>query len=93
MNELVDKTIENNVLWKEAMKCIHIALLCIQEDAAKRPRMTSVVSALNGDTIVLTSPTAPHFFMAGATGNDESGSYRSGTTFTGTNTITIVDPR
>ncbi|KAK9681662.1 hypothetical protein RND81_10G018800 [Saponaria officinalis] len=93
LTELVDKSMENNVSWDEAMKCIHIGLLCIQEDAAKRPRMTSVVSALNGDAIVLPLPTAPHFFMAGPSGIDESATDGSGTTFTGSKTITVVDAR
>ncbi|KAH9603371.1 hypothetical protein KSS87_020980 [Heliosperma pusillum] len=61
--ELVDQTIGNNVSQEEAAKCIHIALLCIQEDAAKRPGMTTVASALKGDAIVLPSPASPHIFM------------------------------
>ncbi|KAL9236685.1 hypothetical protein vseg_011323 [Gypsophila vaccaria] len=93
LTELVDKTMEDNVSWEDAMKCIHIGLLCIQEDAAKRPRMTSVVSALNGDAIDLPLPTAPHFFMAGPSGIDESATDGSGTTFTGSKTITVVDAR
>ncbi|XP_074307576.1 cysteine-rich receptor-like protein kinase 25 isoform X3 [Silene latifolia] len=91
--ELVDKTMEKNVSWEEAVKCIHIALLCIQEDAAKRPRMTSVVSALNGDAIVLPCPTAPHFFIPGPFGVDESATDGSGTTFTGSKNITVMDAR
>ncbi|KAH9619915.1 hypothetical protein KSS87_011603 [Heliosperma pusillum] len=91
--ELVDETVEKNVSWEEAMKCIHIALLCIQEDAAKRPRITSVVSALNGDAIDLPSPSAPHFFMPGPFGVDESNTEGSGTTFTGSKNITVMDAR
>ncbi|XP_056687946.1 uncharacterized protein [Spinacia oleracea] len=91
--ELVDKAIENAFLCEEAAKCIHIGLLCIQEDAARRPRMASVVAALSGDAIVLPTPTPPHFFMPGAFGLEESGVDQSGLMFSGTRDITVVDPR
>ncbi|KNA16258.1 hypothetical protein SOVF_090770 isoform B, partial [Spinacia oleracea] len=88
-----DKAIENAFLCEEAAKCIHIGLLCIQEDAARRPRMASVVAALSGDAIVLPTPTPPHFFMPGAFGLEESGVDQSGLMFSGTRDITVVDPR
>ncbi|XP_021726268.1 putative receptor-like protein kinase At4g00960 isoform X1 [Chenopodium quinoa] len=91
--ELVDKAIGNAFLSEEAAKCIHIALLCIQEEAARRPRMASVVAALSGDAIVLPIPTPPHFFTAGSYGLEDYGVDQSGPTFSGSRNITIVDPR
>ncbi|XP_010686904.1 cysteine-rich receptor-like protein kinase 44 [Beta vulgaris subsp. vulgaris] len=91
--ELVDNAIGKDILDEEVAKCIHIGLLCIQEDAARRPRMTTVVAALNGDSIVLPTPTPPHFFISGTCGLEESGADQSGSTFSGSRNITVLDPR
>ncbi|KAJ4703253.1 Cysteine rich receptor like kinase [Melia azedarach] len=47
----------------EMMKCIHIGLLCVQEDVADRPSMATVVSMLNSETNTLAEPSKPEFFM------------------------------
>ena len=44
---------------EEAMKCIHIGLLCIQEDAIKRPSMATILLALNGHHVDLAEPEPP----------------------------------
>lgn len=88
--ELTDPTLGSNLSREEVAKCIHIGLLCIQEDASRRPRMACVVAALNGDAISLPSPTAPHFFLPrefdGIQDSETGG-------FTGTNDITLLEPR
>ena len=45
----------------EIMKCIHIALLCVQENVDKRPTMASVVLMLNSDSMSLSVPSQPAF--------------------------------
>ena len=47
----------------EIMRCIHIGLLCIQENVADRPNMASVVLMINSNSIALTTPTQPASFM------------------------------
>ena len=47
----------------EIMRCIHIGLLCVQENVANRPTMASVVLMLNSYSISLPLPTKPAFFM------------------------------
>jgi hypothetical protein len=47
----------------EIMRCIHIALLCVQENVANRPTMASVVLMLNSYSITLSVPLQPAFFM------------------------------
>ncbi|XP_074298466.1 cysteine-rich receptor-like protein kinase 25 [Silene latifolia] len=91
--ELVDQTMGNNFTQEEAAKCIHIGLLCIQEDAARRPGMTSVASALNGDAIVLPSPAPPHIFMTGSFGFEEPRTSQSSKTFSGSKNITVLEAR
>ena len=47
----------------EIMRCIHIALLCVQEDANDRPTMNSIIVMLNSNTLSLPVPSRPAFFM------------------------------
>ncbi|KAJ1291262.1 hypothetical protein BS78_02G303500 [Paspalum vaginatum] len=46
----------------EVLRCIHIALLCVQADPAARPIMSSVVMMLGGDTMTLEAPSKPAIF-------------------------------
>ncbi|KAL2926063.1 Cysteine-rich receptor-like protein kinase 19, partial [Bienertia sinuspersici] len=60
---LVDPTLENNFSEHDVERCIHVALLCTQEDPAKRPNMASVLFMLNTQlSIELPSPTSPPNF-------------------------------
>ncbi|KAG4182828.1 hypothetical protein ERO13_A09G070100v2 [Gossypium hirsutum] len=47
----------------EIMRCIHIALLCVQENVAARPTMASVVLMLNSFSTTLAVPAQPAFVM------------------------------
>jgi hypothetical protein len=45
------------------MRCIHIGLLCVQENVVDRPTMASVVLMFNSYSITLPIPSQPAFFM------------------------------
>lgn len=45
------------------IKIIHIGLLCVQENAADRPTMATVVAMLNNSSNTLPVPSQPAFFM------------------------------
>ncbi|KAG2688128.1 hypothetical protein I3760_09G079900, partial [Carya illinoinensis] len=47
----------------EVMRCIHIGLLCVQENVADKPTMASVVVMLNSYSTTLPVPSQPAFFM------------------------------
>ncbi|KAK4755045.1 hypothetical protein SAY87_008802 [Trapa incisa] len=49
--------------WSEIQRWIHIGLLCVQEDAANRPNMASVVMMTNSFSFSLPQPTAPGFYV------------------------------
>ncbi|KAK7394721.1 hypothetical protein VNO78_15256 [Psophocarpus tetragonolobus] len=51
----------------EIIRCIHIGLLCVQENLANRPIMANVALMLNSCSITLPVPTKPAFFMDSAT--------------------------
>jgi len=50
---------------QEMLRCIHVGLLCVQEDQHLRPSMASVVVMLNSRSITLPAPNAPAFVMPG----------------------------
>ncbi|KAJ8761566.1 hypothetical protein K2173_004342 [Erythroxylum novogranatense] len=55
---LIDPTFKNGSRT-EMIRCIHIGLLCVQENVADRPTMTSVVLMLNSHSITLPVPSQP----------------------------------
>ena len=56
----------------EIMKCIHIGLLCVQENMVKRPTMASVDLMLNNDSMTLSVPSRPAFIMDSNTRSEMS---------------------
>ncbi|KAL1537377.1 non-specific serine/threonine protein kinase [Salvia divinorum] len=46
----------------EMLRCMHIGLLCVQEDATERPTMAAVVIMLSSASISLAVPTEPAFY-------------------------------
>ncbi|CAL0300400.1 unnamed protein product [Lupinus luteus] len=64
---IVDPTISNGS-ENEIMRCIHIGLLCVQENIGSRPTMGSVVLMLNSYSVSLAVPSEPAFFVDSRTG-------------------------
>ncbi|KAI3823892.1 hypothetical protein L1987_05337 [Smallanthus sonchifolius] len=48
---------------RDMIRCIHIGLLCVQEDLNERPTMASVVLMLSSLSLTLPVPSEPAFFM------------------------------
>lgn len=65
---IIDSTL-NNGSRDEILRCIHIGLLCVQENIASRPTMASVVVMLNSYSVSLPIPSEPAFHMESVTGN------------------------
>lgn len=60
--ELIDDSLSDSVIdVAEALRCIHIGLLCVQERPDDRPDMSSVVLMLNGER-ALPNPKQPGFY-------------------------------
>uniref|UniRef100_A0A803M255 Uncharacterized protein n=1 Tax=Chenopodium quinoa TaxID=63459 RepID=A0A803M255_CHEQI len=57
--DLVDPRLQGKFPGHEMERCIHISLLCIQEDSNKRLTMATIVSALNGHQVALSEPEPP----------------------------------
>ncbi|XP_004292106.1 PREDICTED: cysteine-rich receptor-like protein kinase 10-like [Fragaria vesca subsp. vesca] len=50
----------------EIMKCIHIGLLCVQQNIDDRPTMASVIHMITGNSLALPVPSQPSFLMIGS---------------------------
>ncbi|KAL9243552.1 hypothetical protein vseg_017427 [Gypsophila vaccaria] len=58
-DELVDSTVDSSYSIIEVTRCVHIAILCVQDSAIDRPTMSQVVLWLDTDTLALPNPTKP----------------------------------
>ncbi|XP_048608846.1 cysteine-rich receptor-like protein kinase 5 isoform X1 [Brassica napus] len=61
--ELVDMSFGDNYQRNEISRCIHIALLCVQEDTGDRPTMSGIVQMLTTSSISLAVPRPPGLFF------------------------------
>lgn len=62
ISNLIDPTLSNSPIT-EILRCIHIGLLCVQENVDDRPNMASVGLMMNSNSIALPLPTQPASFM------------------------------
>ncbi|KAK7357556.1 hypothetical protein VNO80_16846 [Phaseolus coccineus] len=59
---IVDPALNSNSR-NEMLRCIHIGLLCVQENLVDRPTMTNIMLMLNSYSLSLPIPTEPAFYM------------------------------
>ncbi|KAK7259657.1 hypothetical protein RIF29_25269 [Crotalaria pallida] len=91
--ELLDPILGETYIASEVMKCIHIGLLCVQEDAIDRPTMSSVVVMLASDTMALPNPKHPAFSVGKQVKEEESTSKTSKDPSVNEVTVSNVLPR
>ncbi|KAJ7967629.1 Cysteine-rich receptor-kinase-like protein [Quillaja saponaria] len=65
--ELLDPTLRNSYSRNEVIRCIHISLLCVQENPADRPTMATIALMLNSYSVTLPLPQQPASFLRGRT--------------------------
>jgi len=61
----VDPLLDDVCSMHVALRCINIALLCVQESAADRPAMSEVVTMLSNESVALPCPKQPGFLNVG----------------------------
>ncbi|KAI5004349.1 hypothetical protein ZWY2020_031592 [Hordeum vulgare] len=71
-SELIDVALLPDIHSIEMMRCINIALLCVQENAADRPTMLDVIAMLSNKTMILQKPKHPAYFSLSTAGNKEA---------------------
>ncbi|XP_050367384.1 cysteine-rich receptor-like protein kinase 10 isoform X2 [Argentina anserina] len=90
--EFVETTLLESSPTKEILRCMHIGLLCVQEDPEERPTMSDVVVLLGSDSIELPEPKKPAIFAASRIAPIHESSSSSPTTTNGL-TLSIILPR
>ncbi|XP_021307168.1 G-type lectin S-receptor-like serine/threonine-protein kinase B120 [Sorghum bicolor] len=68
--EFVDSSIVDNCSLDETSQCIHIGLLCVQDNPNSRPFMSSILSVLETGDISLPPPKLPTYFAERNHGTD-----------------------
>ncbi|KAJ3695983.1 hypothetical protein LUZ60_001360 [Juncus effusus] len=64
---IIDQRLHGMYKVNEVLRCINIALLCVQLDPSKRPNMATIVLMLSSYTTSLAVPSVPAFFVDGNT--------------------------
>ncbi|KAL0763034.1 hypothetical protein Bca101_079185 [Brassica carinata] len=73
--ELVDPFVRKSCDSSEVARCIHIALLCVQENPMDRPTLSTIILMLTSNTITLPVPHQPGFFFKTTRDQDLSAEY------------------
>nr|GMD93006.1 cysteine-rich receptor-like protein kinase 25 [Ipomoea batatas] len=60
--EMVDQSLGGLYSRNEVIQCIHVGLLCVQEEVDERPTMANVVLMLNSNSSKRRAPNPPAFF-------------------------------
>ncbi|XP_029126489.1 putative cysteine-rich receptor-like protein kinase 20 isoform X1 [Cajanus cajan] len=61
---ILDSHIKEIYSQEEVFQCIHIGLLCVQENPNIRPTMATIISYLNNYSLELPFPQKPSFFLS-----------------------------
>ncbi|KAJ1291237.1 hypothetical protein BS78_02G301900 [Paspalum vaginatum] len=61
--EVMDPSLRGKVPTEQMLKCVHIGLLCVQDNPVDRPKMSTVNIMLSSDTMSLQSPLKPVLFI------------------------------
>ena len=101
MPDLIDLGIKEDCNIDEVVRYIHIGLLCVQENPADRPTMSTIHQMLTTSSITLPVPLPPGFFFGNRSGTTSSSqglepnqsSSKSFTCSVDEATITEVNPR
>ena len=70
LSDIVDASFGGNYPRVEALRCIQIGLLCVQEVPSARPTMSSVVLMLNSNSTSIQVPSRPAYVIEGLNRSD-----------------------
>ncbi|KAK8575359.1 hypothetical protein V6N12_063034 [Hibiscus sabdariffa] len=71
--ELLDPSLGTCYSRNEVIQCIHIGLLCVQEDPTLRPSMAAIVLMLNSFSVTLQAPQRPVTFLIPSSNSNSLG--------------------
>ncbi|KAJ1379777.1 Serine-threonine/tyrosine-protein kinase, catalytic domain [Sesbania bispinosa] len=91
--EFIDPSLDDTTSPCKIMRCMHVALLCVQENSADRPSMLEVDSLLKNEYAPIETPKMPGFSMKKH--EDEKETSHCGIKLSSINDVTIsqLEPR
>lgn len=90
--ELIDECLTDSWTPSEALRCIHVALLCVQQQPEDRPTMSSVVLMLGSEN-TLPQPKQPGFSMGKSAAEQNSLSNKHESCSANEITLTLLQAR
>ena len=94
--ELLDASFGGQFPVSEALRCIHVGLLCVQQRPEDWPMMSSVLLMLDRETAVLRllpEPKQPGFFTERSLNETDSSSRRRKYAYSNEVTATVMEGR
>ncbi|KAL3651078.1 hypothetical protein CASFOL_007481 [Castilleja foliolosa] len=92
-SELIGFNLENSRYLLEALRSIHVALLCVQQCPEDRPKMSSVVVMLSNDSVLPQSKQPGFFTGRDFIPNADSSVSSNATVSTNEMSVTLLEPR
>jgi len=91
--ELLDSSIGDSTPKGKALRYIHIAMLCVQDSASRRPNMANVLLMLGSEDTTLPLPKQPLLTTSTRKIDDGDQSYSEGLDVSNDLTVTMVTGR
>lgn len=91
--ELVDEALGESYNESEALKCIHIGLLCVQDFATDRPSMAQVASMLSNQIFHQPQPKQPAFTFKASSSSYDPSTQRGNRCSVNEASVSMVEPR
>ncbi|XP_065005993.1 receptor-like serine/threonine-protein kinase SD1-8 isoform X1 [Musa acuminata AAA Group] len=92
-SELVDESMGDSFPMAEALRCIKVGLLCVQDRPEHRPTMASAVLMLGSDGALLPQPTQPGFVATKGPLESDSSASKQDSVSVNDISITMVEGR
>ncbi|XP_057985394.1 G-type lectin S-receptor-like serine/threonine-protein kinase At1g61390 [Hevea brasiliensis] len=90
--QMVDEALADSFSSSKVSRCVNIGLLCVQDHAADRPTMATIVSMLSGEQTKPPEPNQPTFMFKNISNNNFQS--QSNSTWSANNVIeSIIEPR
>jgi serine/threonine protein kinase len=84
---MIDSTVTKTLREEQAVRCIHVALLCTQADAGIRPTISNVILMISSSSGILPNPQKPAFVKTSESNLGGSTSRRIDESGTGTSLV------
>lgn len=91
--ELLDASFGGHFPVSEALRCIQVGLLCVQQRPEDRPTMSCVLIMLDRETVALPEPKQPGFFTERSLNETDSSSRRRKYANSNEVTVTLMEGR